>query len=76
MYEVNLKTVINRDTKGYYKKALSGKIDNFIGIDPNTPYEIPTDPEIILNTDNESEEQSLQKLLDYLINMNYINENI
>ena len=74
--EVNLKTVINRDTKGYYKKALSGKIDNFIGIDPNTPYEIPTDPEIILNTDNESEEQSLQKLLDYLINMNYIKENI
>ena len=49
--EVNLKTVINRDTKGYYKKALSGKIDNFIGIDPNTPYEIPTDPEI--SFDNE-----------------------
>ena len=67
--KVSLKTVIKRDTKGYYKKALSGKIDSFIGIDPNTPYEIPTNPEIILNTDIESEEQSLQKLLDYLINM-------
>ena len=40
-----------------------------IGIDPITPYEKPTNPEIIINTDNESEERSLQKLLDYLINM-------
>ena len=67
--KVSLKTVIKRDTKGYYKKALNGKIDNFIGINPNAPYEIPTNPEIILNTDIESEEQSLQKLCDYLINM-------
>ena len=34
----------------------------------------PTNPEIIINTDNESEERSLQKLLDYLINMEYIKE--
>ena len=72
--EASLKTVINRDTKGYYKKALSGKIDHFIGIDPITPYEKPTNPEIIINTDNESEERSLQKLLDYLKNMKYIKE--
>ncbi|MBT6937252.1 MAG: adenylyl-sulfate kinase [Candidatus Marinimicrobia bacterium] len=72
--KASLKTVINRDTKGYYKKALSGKIDHFIGIDPITPYEKPTNPEIIINTDNESEERSLQKLLDYLKNMKYIKE--
>ena len=45
-----------------------------IGIDPITPYEKPTNPEIIINTDNESEERSLQKLLDYLKNMKYIKE--
>ena len=70
--EASLKTVINRDTKGHYKKALGGKIDHFIGIDPMIPYEKPINPEIIINTDNESEERSIKKLLDYLKNMKYI----
>ena len=72
--KASLKTVINRDTKGYYKKALGGQIDHFIGIAPTIPYENPTNPEIIINTDNESEERSLQKILDYLNNIKYINE--
>ena len=37
----SLKTVINRDVKGLYKKALNGKIDNFIGIDPWFPTNYP-----------------------------------
>ena len=68
----NLRTVIKRDVKGLYAKALKNGIDNFIGIDPMIPYEKPINPEIIINTDNESEERSIKKLLDYLKNMKYI----
>ena len=37
---------IKRDPKGLYKKALSGEINNFTGID--APYEKPSDPEVII----------------------------
>lgn len=39
---------IQRDPKGFYAKALKGEIKNFTGID--APYEAPTNPEIILET--------------------------
>ena len=53
-----------RDVKGLYKKARSGEISNFTGI--NDPYETPEKPEIIINTMNCSEEESLQDLMKYL----------
>jgi bifunctional enzyme CysN/CysC len=46
--EAPLETVIARDPKGLYQKALAGKIKNFTGIDQ--PYEAPEDPELILNS--------------------------
>ena len=67
--KVSLKTVIKRDTKGYYKKALSGKIDHFIGIDPITPYEKPTNPEIIINTDSEEIAENAKYNYDVTIHM-------
>ena len=64
----SLTTVIKRDVKGLYNKAQKGKIDCFIGIDPNVPYESPEHPDIVLNTEIETIEESVQKLKSYLDN--------
>lgn len=50
-----------RDVKGLYKKARSGVIKNFTGIDD--PYEPPINPEVECRTDEESLEQSVAKVL-------------
>ena len=55
-----------RDVKGLYKKARSGEIKNFTGID--SPYEIPKNPNLIVDTENESIEQSMLKVYDAIIN--------
>lgn len=44
--DTNLEECIKRDPKGLYKKALSGEINNFTGID--APYEKPSDPEVTI----------------------------
>jgi len=49
---ISLETAIKRDTKGLYKKALKGEIENFIGISEKTPYEVPLNPELVIDTDN------------------------
>ena len=45
-----LEYCIKRDTKGLYKKALAGEIDNLAGISEKIPYEKPQNSEIVLNT--------------------------
>lgn len=56
----SLKTCIDRDPKGLYKKALAGELQNFTGI--SDPYEIPESPDIILDTETVSAEDSAQKI--------------
>nr|WP_263314656.1 adenylyl-sulfate kinase [Mammaliicoccus sp. Marseille-Q6498] len=53
-----------RDPKGLYKKARSGEIKEFTGI--NAPYEEPSNPEIVIDTENEKVEESVNKIIDYL----------
>lgn len=53
-----------RDTKGLYKKARAGIIKNFTGI--SDPYEEPHSPEVTVNTDRESIEESAARILEYL----------
>jgi adenylylsulfate kinase len=48
-----------------YSKAVSGEIENFTGI--SSPYEDPKNPDLILNTDKESIEESVNKLEDFII---------
>jgi adenylyl-sulfate kinase len=48
-----------RDPKGFYKKALSGEIKGFTGVD--SPYEEPSNPEILLRTDKLSVEECIKK---------------
>ena len=54
----------SRDTKGLYKKARAGEIKEFTGI--SAPYEEPLSPEIVINTDNETVEQSAEKVVKFL----------
>jgi bifunctional enzyme CysN/CysC len=54
----------SRDPKGLYKKARTGEIPNFTGI--SSPYEIPTSPEITLDTENNNIKQCANIILDYL----------
>ena len=50
-----------RDVKGLYKRARSGEIKSFTGIDD--PYEAPMNPEIECRTDQETLEESVTKVL-------------
>ena len=50
-----------RDVKGLYKKARKGEISNFTGID--SPYEAPEFPFLRIETQNETVEESVQKIL-------------
>jgi len=61
---------MQRDVKGMYKKALAGEIKDFTGVDD--PYEEPPDPELIINTDTETVEESVQKVLKKLEELGYI----
>ena len=53
-----------RDVRGMYKKARSGEISNFIGI--HVTYEPPTNPELVVDTENSVIDDSVQKILDYI----------
>lgn len=53
-----------RDPKGLYEKARKGVIPNFTGI--TSPYEPPDHPEIVIETDQLSIEQAVQKVITYL----------
>jgi adenylylsulfate kinase len=60
--DASLATCIARDPKGLYRRALRGEIPSFTGI--SDPYEPPHAPEVQCNTDAESVEQSVAKILD------------
>ena len=67
-FEVFIDTSIEecekRDTKGLYKKARLGEIQEFTGI--SSPYEIPENPEITIDTGNIGLTDSVQKIINYL----------
>jgi len=54
-----------RDVKGLYKKARAGEVKNFTGID--SPYEAPEHADIHIPTHELPIEQSIEKLLNYLL---------
>jgi len=59
-----------RDTKGLYKKARLGEIKEFTGI--SSPYEIPENPEISINTGTIALTDSVKQIIDYLNENNLI----
>lgn len=54
----------SRDVKGLYKKARTGEIQNFTGI--SAPFEKPKNPEVLINTEGESIEESARQVLEYI----------
>ena len=62
----------SRDPKGLYKKARSGEIKGFTGID--APYEEPLNPELIIETDKNNIEECAQIVIDYLLEEGIISE--
>ncbi|MGQ9598936.1 MAG: adenylyl-sulfate kinase [Anaerolineae bacterium] len=65
-----LEMLIERDVKGLYKKAMAGEIPNFTGI--SDPYEPPENPEVIIDSSQETVEQSLAKVLRKLEELGYL----
>jgi len=61
---------MKRDTKGMYQKALKGEIKEFTGI--SDPYEEPLNPEIILETDKETLEESTARVIKRLNDLEYL----
>ncbi|MFZ5453369.1 MAG: adenylyl-sulfate kinase [Thermodesulfobacteriota bacterium] len=59
-----------RDPKGLYAKALAGEISNFTGV--SDPYEPPESPEIMVQTAQETIDDSMAKILTYLEKCGYI----
>jgi adenylyl-sulfate kinase len=57
----SLETCAQRDTKGLYAKAMRGEIEQFTGV--SDPYEAPTAPEVVLDTERETPEESAAKVL-------------
>ncbi|KAB8137545.1 adenylyl-sulfate kinase [Gracilibacillus oryzae] len=59
-----------RDPKGLYQKARSGEIKGFTGID--APYEEPVNPELTIDTEENSVEEAVSTIIQYLKTNKYI----
>ena len=66
----SLETCEQRDVKGLYKRARAGEIPEFTGI--SAPYEEPERPELVLDTNRQSVEQSVAQLVGYLEEKGYL----
>jgi adenylylsulfate kinase len=63
-------TCESRDVKGLYKKARAGEIKEFTGI--SAPYEAPNAPELLIDTNGEPVEKSVERLVAYLEAKGYL----
>ena len=59
-----------RDVKGLYRLVDEGKITHFTGVDD--PYEAPEHPELVIETDKETIEESVQRIAARLIELGYL----
>ena len=66
----SIEALTKRDVKGLYAKALSGEIKNFTGV--SDPYEEPLNAEVVLDSENETEDESLAKLIAKLEELGYV----
>jgi adenylylsulfate kinase len=69
-----LNVLIERDVKGLYAKALRGEIQNFTGI--SDPYEPPENPEVVVETDKETVQESTDKIIEALRDLGYLSREV
>jgi adenylylsulfate kinase len=62
-----------RDVKGLYAKARSGEIKEFTGV--SDPYEEPANPEITVETETQTPEESAQQIISYLEDNGWLSSN-
>ena len=62
--KVSLEEAERRDVKGLYKKARAGEIKEFTGV--SDPYEAPENPELVIDTESQTPEESAQQIVAYL----------
>jgi len=61
-----------RDVKGLYRKARAGEIKDFTGI--SAPYEAPENPDLVIDTDKVSLEQSVERVMNLLFDRKVIKQ--
>jgi len=62
--KASLETCEARDVKGLYKRARAGEIKNYTGI--NSPYEVPENADLIIDTEQETIENSVSIIISFL----------
>jgi len=70
LVDASVETCEGRDVKGLYKKARAGEIPEFTGI--SAPYEAPEKPELVLDTNAQSVEESVAALIGFLEEKGYL----
>ena len=70
--KASLEVCESRDVKGLYKRSRSGEIKNYTGID--SPYEPPSDPELVIDSGNELLEVSVTRIVKFLRDKEIIND--
>ena len=68
--QASVETCEGRDVKGLYKKARAGEIPEFTGI--SAPYEEPNAPEVVLDTNQQSVDESVATLIAHLEKGGYL----
>ena len=68
--DASVETCEGRDVKGLYKKARAGEIPEFTGI--SAPYEAPLDPELVLDTNRQTVDESVGAILRHLEDKGYL----
>jgi adenylylsulfate kinase len=68
--KASVEACAGRDYKGLYEKAMRGEITNLTGV--NDPYEEPEDADLVLDTENESPEQSAERVMELLAEKGYV----
>jgi len=72
MIEASLETCEGRDVKGLYKKARAGEIPEFTGI--SAPYEEPKKPELVVDTNAQTIEESVAQVVSFLQKNGYLGD--
>jgi adenylyl-sulfate kinase len=68
--ECPIEVLAERDVKGLYKKALAGEVKNFTGV--SDPYEPPINPDVVVRSDRESVDESVEKIVATLKKLGYV----
>ena len=72
--EASLDVLVERDVKGLYRRAMSGEIEHFTGVDD--PYEPPLRPEVVCHSDGrETPDESVAKVIGALNRLGYMRPN-